>query len=114
MMAASPKNEAAAKKFLGYLGTPQAEDTYVKSDPTVIAVNTRADTSGYSKLQKKAVDFVGNAKQISQFLDRDTRPGTRLDGDDPGAAAVHQGTQRHRRAHQEHREPEEVDLHQLT
>jgi multiple sugar transport system substrate-binding protein len=46
----------------------------VKSDPTVIAVNTGADTGGYSKLQKKAVEFVGGAKQISQFLDRDTRP----------------------------------------
>jgi multiple sugar transport system substrate-binding protein len=74
MMAAKPKNEAAAKKFLGYLGTPAAEGTYVKTDPTVIAVNTGADTSGYTTLQKKAVDFVGNAKQISQFLDRDTRP----------------------------------------
>jgi multiple sugar transport system substrate-binding protein len=74
MMAAKPKNEPAAKKFLAYLGTPGAEDTYVKSDPTVIAVNTGADTSGYTNLQKKAVDFVRNAKQISQFLDRDTRP----------------------------------------
>ena len=74
MMAANPKNEAAAKKFLGYLGTPAAEGIYVKSDPTVIAVNTGADTAGYSKLQKKAVEFVGGAKQISQFLDRDTRP----------------------------------------
>ena len=74
MMAANPKNEAAAKKFLGYLGTPAAEGTYVKTDPTVIAVNTGADTSGYTNLQKKAVQYVSGAKQISQFLDRDTRP----------------------------------------
>ncbi|MDX6296728.1 MAG: multiple sugar transport system substrate-binding protein [Nocardioidaceae bacterium] len=74
MMAAKPKNEAAAKKFLGYLGTPAAEGTYVKTDPTVIAVNTGADTSGYTALQKKAVAYVSGAKQISQFLDRDTRP----------------------------------------
>ena len=53
-------------------------------------------------------------RQISQFLDRDTRPDFAVDGDDPGAAAVHQGAQRHRRAHQEHREPEEVDLHVLS
>ena len=37
-------------------------------------------------------------------------PRLRLDGDDPGAADVHQEPERHRRAHQEHREPEEVDL----
>ena len=63
MMSANPKNEAAAKKFLGYLGTPQAE-----------GISVKADTSGYTKLQRKAVDFVAQGKQISQFLDRDTRP----------------------------------------
>ena len=41
-------------------------------------------------------------------------PRLRIDGDDPGAAAVHQVAERHRRAHQEHREPEEVDLHVLS
>ena len=74
MMAAKPKNEAAAKKFLAYLGTPKAEGISVAADTSVIATNSGADTGGYTKLQKKAVDFVGQAKQISQFLDRDTRP----------------------------------------
>ncbi len=74
MMAKRPRNEAAAKAFLSYLGTPAAEGKYVTNDPTVIGVNTAADASGYSALQKKAVEFVGSAKNISQFMDRDTRP----------------------------------------
>ncbi len=74
MMAAKPKNEAAAKKFLTYLGTPKAEGISVAADTSVIATNSGADASGYTKLQKKAVDFVAQGKQISQFLDRDTRP----------------------------------------
>ncbi|WP_426562729.1 ABC transporter substrate-binding protein [Angustibacter sp. McL0619] len=74
MMSKRPKNEAGAKAFLKYLGTPEAEGVSVAADPTVIAVNSGADTSAYSALQKKAVEFVGNAKNISQFLDRDTRP----------------------------------------
>ena len=74
MMSARPKNEAAAKNLLAYLGTAAAEGIYVGSDPTVIAANSKADTSGYTALQKKAVEFIGAAKNISQFLDRDTRP----------------------------------------
>jgi multiple sugar transport system substrate-binding protein len=74
MMSKRPRNEAAAKAFLSYLGTPAAEGKYVANDPTVIGVNTAADASGYSALQKKAVEFVGSAKNISQFMDRDTRP----------------------------------------
>ena len=74
MMAKRPKNEAAAKEFLAYLGTAAAQDVSVKADSTVIAVNSAADTAGYTALQKKAVEFVGSAKNIAQFLDRDTRP----------------------------------------
>jgi multiple sugar transport system substrate-binding protein len=74
MMAKRARNETAAKAFLSYLGTPGAEAKYVAADPTVIGVNTAADASGYSTLQKKAVEFVGSAKNISQFMDRDTRP----------------------------------------
>ena len=74
MMSKRPRNEAGAKAFLSYLATPAAEGVSVKADPTVIAVNSGADSSGYSALQKKAVEFVASAKSISQFMDRDTRP----------------------------------------
>src|SRR6185436_7310206 len=50
MMAKRPRNEAAAKAFLSFLGTPAAEAKYVTNDPTVIGVNSAADASGYSAL----------------------------------------------------------------
>ena len=74
MLSKKAKNASAAKDLLKYLGGPEAPQTYLKSDPSNVATNTKADTSGYNALQKKAVDLVGKAKNISQFLDRDTRP----------------------------------------
>lgn len=73
MMAKNPKNGAGAKDLLTYLSTAAAQEVSVKSDTTVIATSSKADTSGYTALQK-AVEFIAGAKQISQFLDRDTRP----------------------------------------
>ena len=74
MMAKRPKNEAAAKKMLAYLGTGEAGAVIGKSDPGTLAANSQADTSGYGALKKKAAEIVGSAKSIAQFLDRDTRP----------------------------------------
>ena len=74
MMAKRPKNEAGAKKLLSYVGGAEAQGLAVKSDPSVIATNDKTDTSGYTALQKKAVEFVASAKSIAQFMDRDTRP----------------------------------------
>ena len=73
-MSKRPKNEAAAKKLLAFLGSPEAQDIVVKADPSVIATNDGADTAGYTSLQKKSVEFVKSAKSIAQFMDRDTRP----------------------------------------
>lgn len=74
MMAKKPKNEAAAKKLLGYFGTGEAGSVVAKSDPGTLAANSGADTTGYGALKKKAAEIVGSAKSIAQFLDRDTRP----------------------------------------
>ncbi|MFI6937890.1 ABC transporter substrate-binding protein [Streptomyces sp. NPDC050418] len=68
------KGMEAAKDLLKYLATAKAEDIYLQFDPNNIAVHEDADTAKYTTLQKKAVELVGGAKQISQFLDRDTRP----------------------------------------
>ena len=43
------------------------------NQPGVIPTANDADTSTYSALQKKAVEVVGEAQRITQFLDRDTR-----------------------------------------
>jgi multiple sugar transport system substrate-binding protein len=74
MISKKAKNVEGAKKLMTYLAGAQAQNTYLKSDPNNVATNNSADTSGYNALQKKAVELVGSAKQISQFLDRDTRP----------------------------------------
>ncbi|HST85042.1 MAG TPA: ABC transporter substrate-binding protein [Kineosporiaceae bacterium] len=74
MMAKKPKNEGAAKAFLGYLGTGAAGTVVGKSDPGTLAANSEADTASYGALKKKAAEIVGSAKSIAQFLDRDTRP----------------------------------------
>ncbi|MEL4357950.1 MULTISPECIES: ABC transporter substrate-binding protein [unclassified Luteococcus] len=74
MMAAKPKNEAAAKELLLYLSTPEAVGITIKSDPSVIGANSKADQASYTALQKKAVTMIEEAENISQFLDRDSRP----------------------------------------
>ncbi len=74
MISKDPKNEAGAKALMEYLATAKAQQIYLGSDPNNIATATDADTSSYSALQKKAVELVSNASNITQFLDRDTRP----------------------------------------
>lgn len=74
MMRAKPKNEIGAKDLLRYLATPAAVNITVKADPSVIAANEGAEQGGYTALQKKAVTMISEAENISQFLDRDTRP----------------------------------------
>ncbi|WP_328426357.1 ABC transporter substrate-binding protein [Streptomyces sp. NBC_00443] len=74
MMSKSPKNKAEAVKLLEFLGTPEAESVYLKSDPSSVHASTKADTSSYTALQKKAYDMIAGAKSLTQFMDRDSRP----------------------------------------
>jgi multiple sugar transport system substrate-binding protein len=74
MMAKTPKNEKGAKAVLTALGGSAPIDAYLAIDPSVVAANSKANTSGYNALQKKSAELVGAAKYISQFLDRDTDP----------------------------------------
>jgi multiple sugar transport system substrate-binding protein len=74
MMAKKPKNKAGAVSLLKYLGTADAENIYLKSDPGNVGANKQVDTSGYNALQKKSAEIIGNTANIAQFLDRDTRP----------------------------------------
>jgi multiple sugar transport system substrate-binding protein len=74
LIAKKAKNVEAGKALLTFLGTPGAEDIYLAGDPNNVAVNDGADTSKYTPLQKKSAELVSGAKQISQFMDRDTRP----------------------------------------
>ncbi len=74
MMASKPKNEAGAKALLEYLGSAEAENIYLKTDPGDVGANTQVDTSGYNSVQAKSAEIIGGTKNIAQFLDRDTRP----------------------------------------
>ncbi|MER6418323.1 extracellular solute-binding protein [Streptomyces sp. NPDC001137] len=74
MVSKSPKNHDGVVKLLEFLGTPEAEQLYLKSDPSVVAASGKADTSAYSALQQKAFEMIGGAKSLTQFMDRDSRP----------------------------------------
>jgi multiple sugar transport system substrate-binding protein len=73
-MATDPEDGKAALALLEWFGSAEGQDVYLKSDPNNIAASTEADTSNYNHLQQKAVDVIGSAANITQFLDRDTRP----------------------------------------
>ncbi len=74
MMSKRPKNEAGAKKWLGYLGSAAAQDILVQADPSVIATSQKADVAKYTDLQKKMLAVLKDAKEVALFLDRDSRP----------------------------------------
>lgn len=74
MMTAYPANEEGAKAFLEFIGSAEAGNIYIESNPNNIAAHSDADTSSYNALQVKAAELIGNAENIAQFLDRDTRP----------------------------------------
>ena len=74
MMAAKPANAEGAKGLLAYMASAKAQEAYLAKDPNNVAANSKASTAKYNSLQLKAVELIGAAKHISQFLDRDTRP----------------------------------------
>jgi multiple sugar transport system substrate-binding protein len=74
MLSKKPKNPDGARKLLNHLASAEAQQAYLKSDPTSIAASSKADGSTYNGLQRKCVEFVAGAKHITQFLDRDTDP----------------------------------------
>jgi multiple sugar transport system substrate-binding protein len=74
MLSTKGAKNPAAKELLKYLGTGKAEDLYLATDSNDVAAAKDADTSKYTKLQKKSATLISGSKQISQFLDRDAEP----------------------------------------
>jgi multiple sugar transport system substrate-binding protein len=74
MMSKKGDGDAVATAFLEYLGTGAAQQTYLGSNTSDVATASDADTSKYTDLQKKCASFISGAKQLSQFLDRDSLP----------------------------------------
>ena len=75
MISKKAKNEAGAKELLKFLGSADAQNVYLTTDPSDVAANKQADTSGVQRAcRRRPPSFIGSAKQISQFLDRDSNP----------------------------------------
>ncbi|MEU7891574.1 ABC transporter substrate-binding protein [Nonomuraea sp. NPDC049152] len=74
MISAKAKNVDGAKALLKHLAQASSQNAATKLDPGTLASSSKADTSGYSALQKRGAELVSQATHIAQFLDRDTRP----------------------------------------
>lgn len=74
MMAPDPDDEEAALALLEWFGSAEGQQAYLEVDPNNVAASSEADTSGYNNLQTKAVELIGQAAHITQYLDRDTDP----------------------------------------
>jgi multiple sugar transport system substrate-binding protein len=65
---------AAAKAYLEFWAKGSTQGLFFQHSTGNIPAAKDADATKYSVLQTKAVQVVGDAKKITQFLDRDTRP----------------------------------------
>ncbi|MEV0587170.1 ABC transporter substrate-binding protein [Nonomuraea sp. NPDC050310] len=74
MISAKARNVEGAKALLKHFAQASAQNIATALDPGTLAASSKADTSGYSALQKRGAELVSQAKHIAQFLDRDTRP----------------------------------------
>ncbi|MDT5039531.1 MAG: multiple sugar transport system substrate-binding protein [Actinoplanes sp.] len=67
-------DQAAAKKVLGYIGTAEAETSFLKTDHWDVGVATGLEAPTYNAIQKKSVTEIGKCTNVAQFMDRDTVP----------------------------------------
>lgn len=74
MLSHKAADNSTAKDFLKYSGTAKAEELYLATDPSDVGANSSVSTAKYNAIQKKSAEIISSAKQISQFLDRDSLP----------------------------------------
>jgi multiple sugar transport system substrate-binding protein len=74
MLPKKAKNQAAAKKVLEYIGTADAESTFLATDHWDVGVATGLIAPTYNDIQKKSVAEIAKCKNVAQFMDRDTVP----------------------------------------
>ena len=67
-------NQAASKKVLEYIGTADAEASFLKTDHWDVGVANGLEAPTYNAIQKKSVTEIGKCKNVAQFMDRDTVP----------------------------------------
>ncbi len=68
------KNQDAAKKILEYIGTGDAEASFLKTDHWDVGLANGLVAPTYNDIQKKSVAEIGKCKNVAQFMDRDTVP----------------------------------------
>lgn len=74
MMVKTPDNLDGSTKLLTYLASAEAANLYMKTDTNDVATAKDADTSGYTRLQKKYAEIITSTANVAQYMDRDTRP----------------------------------------
>jgi multiple sugar transport system substrate-binding protein len=74
MLPKKAKNKDTAKKILEYIGTADAESTFLKTDHWDVGLATGLVAPTYNAIQKKSVEAISACKSVSQFMDRDTVP----------------------------------------
>jgi multiple sugar transport system substrate-binding protein len=74
MMPKKGKNKDAAKAVLEYIGTGDAESTFLKTDHWDVGVAQGLIAPTYNAIQKKSTQAISSCKAVSQFMDRDTVP----------------------------------------
>jgi multiple sugar transport system substrate-binding protein len=74
MLPKKAKNKDAAKKVLEYIGTAEAEATFLKTDHWDVGLANGLVAPTYNAIQKKSVEAISACKSVSQFMDRDTVP----------------------------------------
>ena len=63
-----------AKAFLEFMTKGSTQTLFWKQSPGSIPTASDTDTSQFPPLTKKAVEIISNAKRITQYFDRDSRP----------------------------------------
>lgn len=72
-VAANAQHPEAAKLFLAYLGSVEAQQYYADTLGR-LPTNLRVDTSGFTPVQLKGLELIKGADFVAQFYDRDTTP----------------------------------------
>jgi len=73
-VAANGANTAVGKDFLKFAGDKEGMQAMLDTGVPMTSANKNQDTSTYDPFQKQQLNVMSQAKYITQFLDRDTRP----------------------------------------
>ena len=73
-VAANGANTAVGKDFIKFAGDKEGMQAMLDTGVPMTSANKNQDTSSYDAFQKQQANVMSQAKYITQFLDRDTRP----------------------------------------